>query len=178
FLVPGIILGSVLLSLIGVLWGLIITGTPFGVIMTGLGVISLAGVVVNNAIVLLEYVEQLKEQGLATRDALIRAGLVRFRPVMLTAATTILGLVPMAVGVSFDVRNVAIVVGSQNALWWGPMAVAVIFGLLFATILTLVMVPTFYSILDDFRGFPQRVRERLGRRRPTTPAPAEQSPAE
>ncbi|MEM1033142.1 MAG: efflux RND transporter permease subunit [Myxococcota bacterium] len=178
FATPIIILGAVVLSLVGVLWGLIITGTPFGVIMTGLGVISLAGVVVNNAIVLLEYVEQLKEQGLATRDALIRAGLVRFRPVMLTAATTILGLVPMAVGVSFDVRNVAIVVGSQNALWWGPMAVAVIFGLLFATILTLVMVPTFYSILDDFRGFPQRVRERLGRRRPTTPAPAEQSPAE
>lgn len=161
FATPTIILGSVVLSLVGVLWGLIITGTPFGVIMTGLGVISLAGVVVNNAIVLLEYVEQLREQGVTTRDALVRAGLVRFRPVMLTAATTILGLVPMAVGLSIDVRNMEVIVGSQNAAFWGPMAVAVIFGLLFATVLTLVMVPTFYSILEDMRRLFQRVLSRL-----------------
>jgi len=172
FSTPTIILGSVVLSLVGVLWGLIITGTPFGVIMTGLGVISLAGVVVNNAIVLLEYVEQLKEQGSSTREALLRAGLVRFRPVMLTAATTILGLVPMAVGISVDVRNMEIVVGSQNASWWGPMAVAVIFGLLFSTLLTLVMVPTFYSILEDFRGLPARLKSRV-RGRSTAGSPAE-----
>src|SRR5690606_35179984 len=92
FLIPTIILGSVVLSLVGVLWGLIITGTPFGVMMTGLGVISLAGVVVNNAIVLLDYVAQLRAEGVEMREALVQAGLVRFRPVMLTAATTILGL--------------------------------------------------------------------------------------
>ncbi|MEX1362222.1 MAG: efflux RND transporter permease subunit [Nannocystaceae bacterium] len=156
FDLPFIILASVVLSLVGVLWGLMITGTPFGVIMTGLGVISLAGVVVNNAIVLLDYVEQLKARGMQTVEALIEAGSARFRPVMLTAATTVLGLVPMALGITLDFRNLRILTGTQSAQWWGAMAVAVIFGLAFATLLTLVLVPTMYSILDDFRGLPKR----------------------
>jgi len=157
FDLPFIILASVVLSLVGVLWGLMITETPFGVIMTGLGVISLAGVVVNNAIVLLDYVQQLRARGLATFEALVEAGSARFRPVMLTAATTVLGLVPMALGITLDFRNLRILTGTQSAQWWGAMAVAVIFGLAFATVLTLVMVPTMYSILDDFRGLRQRV---------------------
>jgi multidrug efflux pump subunit AcrB len=150
--VPAIILASVVLSLVGVLWGLILTGTSFGIIMTGIGVISLAGVVVNNAIVLLDYVEQLRDRGLDTRDALIEGGLVRFRPVMLTAATTILGLMPMALGISIDFSNFRLVLGGSTAEWWGPMAVAVIFGLAFATVLTLVMVPTLYSISEELKG--------------------------
>jgi multidrug efflux pump subunit AcrB len=158
FLTPLIILGSVVLSLVGVLWGLIITGTPFGIIMTGIGVISLAGVVVNNAIVLLDYVEQLKAQGTSTHDALIQAGLVRFRPVMLTAVTTVLGLVPMAVGVAIDFKEMKLILASQSAEWWGPMAVAVIFGLAFSTVLTLVMVPTFYSITEDLRRLGSKLR--------------------
>ena len=162
FDLPLIILASVVLSLVGVLWGLMITKTPFGVIMTGLGVISLAGVVVNNAIVLLDYVQQLKATGIATMEALIEAGSARFRPVMLTAATTVLGLVPMALGVSIDFRNLRILEGTQSAQWWGAMAVAVIFGLAFATVLTLVLVPTLYSILDDLRGLPARVRNLVG----------------
>jgi hypothetical protein len=141
----------VVLSLVGVLWGLMLTKTPFGVIMTGLGVISLAGVVVNNAIVLLDYVEQLKSTGIATLEALLEAGSARFRPVMLTAATTVLGLVPMALGISIDFRNMRVLEGTQSAQWWGAMAVAVIFGLAFATVLTLVLVPTMYSILEDFK---------------------------
>lgn len=151
FDLPFIILASVVLSLVGVLWGLIITKTPFGIMMTGLGVISLAGVVVNNAIVLLDYVEQLREQGKSMHEALMRAGTARFRPVILTAITTILGLVPMALGISIDFSKLSIVSGSQSTEWWGPMAVAVIFGLAFATVLTLVMVPTMYSILEDLR---------------------------
>lgn len=151
FTLPGIILASVLLSLVGVLWGLILTGTPFGVIMTGIGVISLAGVVVNNAIVLLDYIEQLRDRGMEMHEALVKAGMTRFRPVMLTAITTILGLVPMAIGVSFDFTNFKLLVGGQNAEFWGPMAIAVIFGLLFATVLTLVMVPTMYSIIEDLK---------------------------
>jgi outer membrane protein TolC len=158
--IPLLILATVVLSLIGVLWGLIITGTPFGIIMTGIGVISLAGVVVNNAIVLLDYVEQLQREGLKTRAALVEAGLVRFRPVMLTAITTILGLVPMAVGVSFDFSRMRLAIGGSSSEWWGPMAVAVIFGLGFATILTLVMVPTFYSILHDMRELMSKLFER------------------
>ncbi|MEM7158370.1 MAG: efflux RND transporter permease subunit [Myxococcota bacterium] len=168
FDLPLIILASVVLSLVGVLWGLIITGTPFGVIMTGLGVISLAGVVVNNAIVLLDYVEQLRKGGAKLYDSLIQAGVARFRPVMLTAVTTILGLVPMAIGISIDFRGLRIVSGSQSAQWWGPMAVAVIFGLAFATVLTLVLVPTMYTILEDFRGAGAWIRRKLGREAPSS----------
>ena len=152
FDIPLIILASVILSLIGVLWGLMLTGTPFGIMMTGIGVISLAGVVVNNAIVLLDYVEQLRSKNISMQEALVRAGLARFRPVVLTAITTILGLIPMAIGLSYDFRNLKWIVGSQSATWWGPMAVAVIFGLAVATVLTLVMVPTLYSIFEDFRS--------------------------
>src|SRR5690606_37794448 len=105
FDLPLLILASVVLSHVGVLWGLILTGTAFGVIMTGLGVISLAGVMVNNAIVLLDYVEQLRREGTPVVDALVQAGVARFRPVMLTAVTTVLGLVPMALGMSIDFRG-------------------------------------------------------------------------
>jgi multidrug efflux pump subunit AcrB len=149
--IPLIILASVILSLIGVLWGLIMTGTAFGIIMTGLGVISLAGVVVNNAIVLLDYVEQLRDRGEGMLEALVDAGAARFRPVVLTAMTTILGLVPMAIGLSINFSELSITMGTQSMEWWGPMAVAVIFGLAFATVLTLVMVPTLYAIAEDFR---------------------------
>jgi multidrug efflux pump subunit AcrB len=164
FDIPLIILMSVVLSLIGVLWGLVITGTPFGIMMTGLGVISLAGVVVNNAIVLLDYVEQLRSRGVEMVDALIQSGLTRFRPVLLTAITTVLGLVPMAVGVSIDFRvwPIKLIVGSASAEWWGPMAVAIIFGLFVSTVLTLVMVPTFYSIFEDLRRARARTGERIG----------------
>jgi len=149
FMTPFIILTSVLLSLIGVFLGLLITDTAFGVIMTGIGVISLAGVVVNNAIVLIDYYNQLKQRGMVARDALIKAGLVRFRPVMLTAITTILGLLPMATGISFDFRKVALDIGNESSQWWGPMAVAVIFGLAVATLLTLVVVPVLCSLLNS-----------------------------
>src|SRR5690606_33689736 len=101
FVMPFIIMTSVVMSLIGVLLGLLVTGTPFGIIMTGLGVISLAGVVVNNAIVLLDYAEQLRAQGLERRTAILVTGMRRLRPVMLTAITTILGLVPTVVGWGF-----------------------------------------------------------------------------
>jgi multidrug efflux pump subunit AcrB len=148
---PLIILASVVFSLIGVFLGLLITGTAFGIIMTGIGVISLAGVVVNNAIVLIDYINQLMAKGLSSTEALLRAGSVRFRPVMLTAITTILGLLPMATGVSFDFRKMALDIGGESSQWWGPMAVAVIFGLGFATLLTLILVPVLCSLAHSFR---------------------------
>ncbi|MGD9235568.1 MAG: efflux RND transporter permease subunit [Desulfobacterales bacterium] len=148
---PLIILASVVFSLIGVFIGLLITGTAFGIIMTGIGVISLAGVVVNNAIVLIDYINQLMAKGLSSTDALLRAGAVRFRPVMLTAITTILGLLPMATGVSFDFRKMAFDIGGESSQWWGPMAVAVIFGLGFATLLTLILVPVLCSLAHSYR---------------------------
>ncbi len=146
-----IVMTSVLLSLTGVFLGLMITSTPFGIIMTGIGVISLAGVVVNNAIVLIDYINQLIAEGMELNAALIRAGTVRFRPVLLTATTTILGLLPMAIGISFDFKSFSWVIGGESADWWGPMAVAVIFGLAFATLLTLIVVPVLYSLAESAR---------------------------
>jgi CzcA family heavy metal efflux pump len=151
FITPLIIMASVLFSLIGVFIGLLVTGTAFGIIMTGIGVISLAGVVVNNAIVLIDYINQLMARGLASTEALLRAGSVRFRPVMLTAITTILGLLPMATGVSLDFRKMALDIGGESSQWWGPMAVAVIFGLGFATLLTLILVPVLCSVAHSLR---------------------------
>ncbi|MDI6793569.1 MAG: efflux RND transporter permease subunit [bacterium] len=145
---PFIIMTSVILSLMGVFLGLLITRQPFGIIMTGVGVISLAGVVVNNAIVLIAYIEQLKETGMDTLTALVKAGVTRFRPVMLTAVTTILGLLPMATKVSFDFHQMRFVVGGESSQFWNPMAVAVIFGLSVATFLTLGVVPVLYSLFD------------------------------
>jgi multidrug efflux pump subunit AcrB len=152
FVTPLIILTSVILSLIGVFIGLLVTATPFGIIMTGIGVISLAGVVVNNAIVLIDYYNQLLARGLTSLDALLRAGAVRFRPVMLTAITTILGLLPMATGVSIDFRKMALDIGGESSQWWGPMAVAVIFGLGFATLLTLIVVPVLCSLAHSMKA--------------------------
>ncbi len=158
FVTPFIILTSVLLSLIGVFFGLLVTGTAFGIIMTGIGVISLAGVVVNNAIVLIDYYQKLMAGGLSSMEALKQAGLVRFRPVMLTAITTILGLIPMATGISFDFRNMAWDIGGESSQWWGPMAVAVIFGLAVATLLTLIVVPVLCSLARSLEGWRENGR--------------------
>ncbi len=144
---PLIIMSTVVLSLIGVLTGLLLFDMPFGIIMTGVGVISLAGVVVNNAIVLLEYTRQLQRRGLELIEAAVQAGATRLRPVLLTATTTILGLVPMATGISFDFHKMQWASASESSQWWASMATAVIFGLAFATILTLLMVPSLYVML-------------------------------
>ncbi len=170
FFQPVIIMTSVLLSLIGVFFGLLITRTPFGVIMTGMGVVSLAGVVVNNAIVLLDYTNLLRKRGLSCYDAIIRAGCTRFRPVMLTAITTILGLVPMAIGISYDFTKMQWSVGSETAQWWGPMAVAVIFGLAVATMLTLFVVPNIYSLVYDWGLYRRRQQKE-------TPSPSREAKA-
>lgn len=147
-----IVMTTVVLSLTGVFLSLLITVKPFGIIMTGIGAISLAGVVVNNAIVLIDYTNQLVRSGMDVFSAIMRAGMVRFRPVLLTAATTILGLLPMALGVSFDFHTFGWEIGGESSEWWGPMAVAVIFGLAFATLLTLIVVPVLYSLADSLRN--------------------------
>ena len=144
----GIILASVLLSLIGVLWGLLVRELPFNIIMTGLGVISLAGIVVNNAIVLIDYINQLKQRGLTSAEAIINGGLVRFRPVMLTATTTALSLMPTVLGYNLDMKNATIASGGTSVELWGPMATAVVAGLAVATFLTLVVVPALFRLVD------------------------------
>jgi multidrug efflux pump subunit AcrB len=144
---PLIIMTSVILSLGGVFAGLAYMEMPFGIVMTGVGVISLAGVVVNNAIVLIDYTNRLRERGMETHDAIIAAGCTRLRPVLLTAITTILGLVPMVTGVAYDFHVMKLSTVSESTQWWISMASAVIFGLALATILTLVVVPTLYSLV-------------------------------
>ncbi|MFQ5865228.1 MAG: efflux RND transporter permease subunit [bacterium] len=147
---PFVIMVSVVLSLIGVLVGLMVTRMPFGILMTGIGVISLAGVVVNNAIVLIDYIQQLRQRGMEKLQAIILGGKTRLRPVILTAITTILGLIPLTTGLSFDFGNFRFDIGGESSQWWGPMGVAVIFGLAIATFLTLVVVPVVYYILDGW----------------------------
>ncbi len=153
---PLIILTSVVMSTVGVLIGLMVFSMPFVIIMTGVGVISLAGIVVNNAIVLIDYIDVLrKRDGMDRKEALVQGGRTRLRPVLLTAITTALGLVPLAIGLNFDFFGLFASLspnlfwGGEQAAWWGPMAVAVIVGIIFATFLTLILVPVMYSLVDD-----------------------------
>lgn len=150
-LVPNIILLTVLLSVIGVMLGLVICRMRFGIIMTGVGVISLAGIVVNNAIVLVDCIKQRHAEGLSPIEAVVAAGRMRLRPVLLTAVTTVLGLIPMAVGWSLEIHQwpPRIIAGAESSAWWAPMAVAVIFGLSVATVLTLVLIPVMYSLIES-----------------------------
>lgn len=161
---PVIILSSVIMSTAGVFYGLVIFNMPLG-LMAILGIISLAGVVVNNAIVLIDYVDILRSRdGMDLRSALLQGGRIRFRPVILTAITTTLGLVPLAIGFNFDFITLVatpleffgnlgeyIYWGGEQAAWWGPMAIAVIVGLIFATALTLILVPVLYSAIERAR---------------------------
>lgn len=158
--VPLIIMLSVLLSLIGVLIGLMITGTPFSILMTGIGVIALAGIVVRNAIVLLDFKKELEKRGFERDEALIQAGLIRMRPIFLTAAATILGIVPLASGVDFDWRSFSWIIGGENSAFWRPMGVAIIFGLMVSTFLTLVVTPSIYALSDDlFKKFKRKRKD-------------------
>jgi multidrug efflux pump len=151
---PFIIMVAVGFSLIGVLLGLILTRTPFG-LMTFIGVISLAGIVVNNNIVLIDYTMQLRDRGMQKQAAIIEAGATRLRPVLLTALTTVLGLVPLTFGINVDFVGLLVDLdpnfqfGSENTQFWGPMGTAIISGLTFATFLTLVIVPVMYSVFDS-----------------------------
>jgi multidrug efflux pump subunit AcrB len=165
---PFIIMTSVLFSTIGVFLGLVIFNMDFVVIMTGIGIISLAGVVVNNAIVLIDYTDLVRarkreELGIQKGNyltlpdlvaSIVEAGKTRLRPVLLTAITTVLGLIPLAIGMNINFATLLsefdpqFYVGGDNAAFWGPMAWTVIFGLTFATIITLVLVPVMYLLTD------------------------------
>lgn len=160
---PVIILTSVIMSIMGVLIGLMIFRMPFGIINTGVGIISLAGIVVNNAIILIDYIDILRARdGMNRREALVLGGKTRLRPVLLTALTTALGMVPLAIGLNFDFFGLYTALqpelfwGGEQAAWWGPMAVAIIAGILFATFLTLILVPVMYSLVDDATEFFRR----------------------
>lgn len=152
-----IILSEVVFSIIGVLLGIVIFNMDVSIIMTGLGIVALGGIVVRNGILIVEFADTLRERGLRTREAIVRAGLTRITPVILTATATILGLIPLAIGfnlnfvTTFTELNPDIHVGGDNVMFWGPLAWSIIFGLSFATFLTLVFVPAQYLLAHELK---------------------------
>lgn len=177
---PFIIMISVFFSTIGVFLGLSIFNMEFVIMMTGIGIVSLAGIVVNNAIVLIDYTDLVRKRKRAeknmddddilpideAKEAIVEAGKTRLRPVLLTAITTVLGLIPLATGMNIDFFGLFerfepdYYIGGDNAIFWGPMSWTVIFGLSFATFLTLVAVPSMYLITDKIN---RRVRKWQGK---------------
>ena len=168
---PTIIMIAIFLSLIGVFGGLVFTGAPFVIMMTMMGIISLAGIVVNNGVVLLDYTQLLIDRKLITKgldlgtllpkeevkEAIIEGGRARLRPVLLTAITTVLGLIPLAIGFNIDFFSLfatgdpKIYFGGDNVIFWGPLAKTVIYGLIVATFLTLVIVPVLFYLIHRFK---------------------------
>jgi multidrug efflux pump len=154
---PFIVLTEIFFSIIGVLIGYAVTGMTIASIMLGVGVVGLAGIVVKNGILLIEFTDELRMRGFRTREAAIQAGKIRIIPVMLTAIATILGLLPLAIGMNIDFvsllthLNPHLFFGGDSVVFWGPLSWTIIFGLVFAFFLTLVMVPSMYLISERLR---------------------------
>ena len=168
---PGIIMLAIFLSLIGVFGGIVVTGSSFVIMMTMMGIISLAGIVVNNGVVLLDYTQLLIDRKKVKQDldddnylqtndlveAIVKGGKARLRPVLLTAITTILGLIPLATGFNinfftlFSDFNPNIYMGGDNVIFWGPLAWTVIYGLFVATFLTLIIVPILFYLVTKLK---------------------------
>jgi multidrug efflux pump subunit AcrB len=154
---PVIILTEIVFSIIGVLLGFAITGMQVSIVMTGIGIVGLAGIVVKNGILVIEFADQLRARGLKTREAVVQAGKTRIIPVLLTALAAILALIPLAVGFNinfvtlFSELNPHIYFGGDNTVFWKPLAWTIIFGLAFAFFMTLVIVPSMYLIAERLR---------------------------
>lgn len=152
-----IIISEILFSIIGVLLGFIIFGMDISIIMTGVGIVALAGIVVRNGILLVEFSDLLIDQGMPLREAIIEAGRTRMTPVLLTAAATMLGLIPLAVGLNIDFVSLfedwdpKIFFGGDSVAFWGPLSWTMIFGLGFATFLTLLLVPSLLYMAEKFK---------------------------
>lgn len=149
---PIIIMSQVVFSLIGVFIGFVTFGMDMSVVLTGMGIIAVAGIVVKNGIILIDYIDIMRSEGSSLKDAVIEGGAIRLNPVLLTAASTILGLIPLAIGLNIDFYGLFsslepnLYFGGDNASFWGPLAWTIIFGLGFATFLTLILVPAMYFI--------------------------------
>jgi multidrug efflux pump subunit AcrB len=155
---PIIILSEIFFSIIGVLLGFAIFDMDFSIIMTGIGIVALVGIVVRNGILIVEFADVLRGEGMPLKEALIEAGKTRMTPVILTATATILGLIPLAVGLNMDFvtlfteLNPHIFFGGDSVAFWGPLSWTMIFGLGFATFLTLFIVPTLYYLSEIFKA--------------------------
>ena len=159
----GLILTAVVFSTGGVFLGHMIMDRPFGIIMSGIGVITLAGIVVNNNIVFIDTYNVLRSRGEAAFDAILRTCAVRLRPVLLTTVTTILGLLPMVLGINIDLIARTVSIGAPSSQWWTQLSASVAGGLAFATLLTLLLTPSFLMIQANVSSW-------IASRRPRTPA--------
>jgi multidrug efflux pump len=171
-----LVLSAVILSTIGVLLGLMIMGQPFGVVMTGIGIIANAGVIVNNNIVLIDTYDRLRREGVAAYEAILETCRERARPVVLTAVTAILGVLPIAFGMNIEFATREITVGAPATQWWISLSTAIVFGLGFATILTLVVTPAALMAIANLAAWRERRRARRLERRAVRLAAAQ--PAE
>jgi multidrug efflux pump len=158
----GLVLSAIVMSTAGVLLGLLAAGEPFGIVMSGVGVIALAGIVVNNNIVLIDTYNELRSRGLDPMEAALRTGAQRLRPVLLTATTTILGLMPMMLAVNIDLVGRAVSVGAPSTQWWTQLASSIGGGLAFATVLTLILTPCLLVLGERVMLRVSRVRESGG----------------
>ena len=146
-----IILTSVIMSTIGVMIGLILTNQAFGIVMSGIGVIALAGIVVNNNIVLLDTYKNLKKINTDTKEIILRTGVQRLRPILLTTLTTFFGLVPMAFGLNIDFLSLEININNPSSQWWLQLSNAIVFGIIFSFILTLIITPCLIFISENYK---------------------------
>jgi multidrug efflux pump len=156
-----LILSAIIMSTVGALIGLLVTDQPFGIVMNGIGVIALAGIVVNNNIILIDTFDQLRKTESTPLEAILRTGAQRLRPVLLTTVTTILGLVPMVLGVNIDFLSRSVSVGAPSTQWWSQLSTSIVFGLAFATVLTLVVTPCALMMRENVRSW----REFRGQRK-------------
>jgi multidrug efflux pump len=169
FYQAALILTAVVFSTVGVLLGLLITDQPFGVVMCGIGIISLAGIVVSNNIVLIDTYNIVRRRGLAVVDAILLTCAQRLRPVMLTTITTILGLLPIVFGMNIDLVARSVDIGGPSTQWWTQLSTAIAGGLTFATMLTLVLTPCLLLLGDQVQhGVPNWIRGLLRRPRPAS----------
>jgi hypothetical protein len=155
-----LVLTAVIFSTIGVFLGLLITGQPFGVVMNGIGVIALAGIVVNNNIVLIDTFDYHRKTGIDVREAVLRTGAQRLRPVLLTTITTVLGLLPMVLRLNIDFFGREITYNAPSTQWWVQLSTSVAFGLVFATFLTLILTPSLLVLGDDIGKWHRKLHKK------------------
>lgn len=165
FYQAGLVLSAIVFSTAGVLLGLLVTNQPFGIVMCGIGVIALAGIVVNNNIVLIDTFNDLKSQGLAPHEAIMRTAAQRMRPVLLTSITTVLGLLPMVFALTIDLNGQDVAIGAPSTQWWTQLSSSIAGGLTFATILTLVLTPCMLMLGENVSSWAR------GRGKAEPPAP-------
>ena len=162
-----VIMSEIFFSIIGVFLGVSIFGTDFSIVMSGIGIVALAGIVVRNGILLIEFMDLMLKDGMTPYDAIVEAGRTRMTPVVLTATAAILGLIPLGVGLNINFEtlfthlNPHIFFGGDSVAFWGPLAWTMIYGLSFATFLTLILVPVMMLLSFRFKAWLSKKKQQI-----------------